>query len=292
MRKKNSETQRANKKLPSEQEKKFCHHFLQTFNAKSAIIFAGYNSENALIKAHELLNKPHMKNYIKRLQEEKQLNDFLSKQDVVKKYAELAFADLNDYISQNCDEVAQQSTALPANMQAQITQKESTTKGRAKAKSQTQNNEDDSPSNFNANFDGTLLNELKKTSDGISVKLPDRMKALAWLSDYFELNPNDVHRRELEKRKLELEAIKLSASENSGDKGEKTDEQSKEYWQYEFDDICKQEDESEYISENENKRSGRYIEKYEFNSDSADGFLSSAQDEIKEIWGESKNNDK
>ncbi len=237
--------------MPNEQEQKFCHHFLQTFNAKGAINYAGYECENPLIVAHELLSQSHIKKYIKRLQKEKQQSDFLSKQDIVQKYAQLAFADLNDYILQNCEEVASQGAVSQSDMQAQSSEK-------------------DSAASKSVNFDGTLLNEIKKTSGGLSVKLPDRMKALAWLSDYFELNPKDVHRREIEKRKLQLEAIKISAGVHEEHKGgeepsEQNDEEQNAY-------------EQEQIDENS--------ESYEFDSASSSDFLNSANAKTDDIWQE------
>ena len=33
-------------------------------------------------------------------------------------------------------------------------------------------------------MDGTLIGEVKQGKDGASIKLPDRMKALQWLSDH------------------------------------------------------------------------------------------------------------
>ena len=35
--------------------------------------------------------------------------------------------------------------------------------------------------------DGTLINEISKGKDGVKVKLPDREKALRWLSDHMDL---------------------------------------------------------------------------------------------------------
>ena len=35
--------------------------------------------------------------------------------------------------------------------------------------------------------DGTLINEISKGKDGVKVKLPDREKALRWLSEHMDL---------------------------------------------------------------------------------------------------------
>ena len=59
--------------------------------------------------------------------------------------------------------------------------------------------------------DGTLISEVSKGRDGAKIKLADRMKALEWLSNYFEINPADKHRRAFENRKLEIELLKLES---------------------------------------------------------------------------------
>lgn len=64
-----------------------------------------------------------------------------------------------------------------------------------------------------AQVDGTLVAEVKKGKDGAGIKLASKDKALAWLLDYFELNPSDVHRREFDKRRLELESLKIATAQ-------------------------------------------------------------------------------
>lgn len=45
----------------------------------------------------------------------------------------------------------------------------------------------------------------------MSIKLADRQKAIDWLSKFFEMNPEDRHRKEFDKRKLELELLKIES---------------------------------------------------------------------------------
>ena len=60
-------------------------------------------------------------------------------------------------------------------------------------------------------IDGQIVQEIKETQNGVSIRLNDRMKALQWLSDYFELNPSDQHKRDYDDRMADLKekAIKL-----------------------------------------------------------------------------------
>ncbi len=232
----------------TKQEEIFCHYFLHTFNAKSAVKFAGYKCENPIKKAHELLQQSHIKKCLRRLQKEKQSTGYLSANDVVQKYAQLAFADLNDYLTnQNCDDVGEQSAASSGSMSIDADE--------------------------NVSFDGTLISEIKQTSSGISVKLPDRMKALTWLSDYFELNPQDLHRREIERRKLEVDLLKLSPVEQMA--------KDKDF-----------EDKAEILDGNLNDEESEIdlskVEHYKFSANGDGEFMSDANKHISEIW---KNND-
>ena len=57
--------------------------------------------------------------------------------------------------------------------------------------------------------DAGIVTEVKLGKSGASIRLADRMKALQWLSDYFEMNPSDRHRREYDRRKMELELLRI-----------------------------------------------------------------------------------
>lgn len=39
--------------------------------------------------------------------------------------------------------------------------------------------------------------------------MKDEQKAIDWLTKFFEMNPDDKHRKEFDKRKLELDLIRL-----------------------------------------------------------------------------------
>ena len=57
--------------------------------------------------------------------------------------------------------------------------------------------------------DGTLIAEVKQGKDGASIKLLDKMKALEWLTKYFEINPESKYKKEYDQHKLEIELLKL-----------------------------------------------------------------------------------
>ena len=43
----------------------------------------------------------------------------------------------------------------------------------------------------------------------MNVIMKDEQKAIDWLTKFFEMNPDDKHRKEFDKRKLELDLIRL-----------------------------------------------------------------------------------
>ena len=61
-----------------------------------------------------------------------------------------------------------------------------------------------------------MVNEIKVGKDGASIKLADRMAALRWLSDYFELNPKD-RPHEVEERRARIEKLKAETARIKGE---------------------------------------------------------------------------
>lgn len=92
--------------------------------------------------------------------------------------------------------------------------------------------------NESEKVDTQIIQEIKQGKDGVSVKLADKQKAFDWLTNFFEMNPNDMHRKEFDKRKLELELIKMEmkTKDNSNDAAdqdnflEALNESAKEVW--------------------------------------------------------------
>ena len=73
----------------------------------------------------------------------------------------------------------------------------------------------------NANeVDGTIVSEVKKGKDGVSVKLVDKMAVLAMLSKYTDLL-NDEQLKRLREEKLKVDIVKVR-SEIKGAGGRNT----------------------------------------------------------------------
>ena len=64
-------------------------------------------------------------------------------------------------------------------------------------------------------IDGGLVCEVKQGREGISIKLEDRQKALDWLSNFFEMNPMNKHKKKFDNKKLELEGKRIDNEINT-----------------------------------------------------------------------------
>ena len=107
---------------------------------------------------------------INRLKKELYEDALLDPHDIVQKYIDIAFADINDYLEYGREEV-------PVIVKNPIT-------GEDEILKQTVNMVKFKESAY---VDGTILSEVKKGKDGASIKLSDRMKALDWLSKHMNL---------------------------------------------------------------------------------------------------------
>jgi phage terminase small subunit len=67
--------------------------------------------------------------------------------------------------------------------------------------------------------DTTLIAEVKQGREGVSIKLPDKMKALEKLEKYLDLLP-DNHKRMIEYERLKLDREKLELEKKKVDQGD------------------------------------------------------------------------
>jgi phage terminase small subunit len=136
----------------TEQEELFCYHYFKCKNATQAAMKAGYSSAWSYNAGYKLLNKPKIKEFLKDLRAQACEEIFVDTLDILRMWAKIAFADMNDYVS-----VSGAGVML-------------------KGSSQT---------------DGQVITEIKEGKDGITIKMADKMKALDRLSSYFQVLPGD-----------------------------------------------------------------------------------------------------
>lgn len=173
----------------TEKQKLFCIYYIENFNATKAYQRAYECSyATAMSEGSKSLRNPKIKIEIDRLTneclEEQEINSKLLSKRLWKKYIDIAFADITDYLEFNSKEVQGEYGTYTKNT---ISLKNS------------------------GEVDGSLISEISEGRDGIKIKLQDKMKALQWLSDRMDLLPTSV------KTKLDIEMLKLEVEINKHD---------------------------------------------------------------------------
>ena len=137
----------------TEAQKEFCIHYIRCRNATRAYYLSHkcpYKS--ARVGGHRMLRNKKVQAELSRLRELKNAAlDAITGADVVEQYIRIAFADMADFA-----EWGEGGVKLIDS----------------------------------GEVDGGLVVEISETKDGVKLKLADKMKALAWLSDYYGLTPS------------------------------------------------------------------------------------------------------
>ena len=171
----------------TDKQRLFCLYYVRCFNATKSYQKAyGCSYETAMANGSASLRNTKIQEEIHKLKQNRLNAEMMEESDIVQKYMDIAFADITDFVEFG------NSTYTDGETQEEIQYSYVNLK------------------NSNS-VDGTLISEVSKGRDGAKIKLSDRMKALEWLSNYFEINPADKHRRAFENRKLEIELLKLES---------------------------------------------------------------------------------
>lgn len=174
------------------EQQMFCIYYSRTFNAAQSYQKAyGCSYETAMVNGCLLLRNTKIKAEIERLKEIKRQQIVAGTDDIVELQMRIAFADIGNYMSFGQKEIEDPETGMKY-MVSTVDLKES------------------------KDTDTQLLKEVKRGKDGVSVKLKDAQKAIDWLTKFFEMNPDDKHRKEFDKRKLDLELLKLEMQTKEG----------------------------------------------------------------------------
>lgn len=155
-----------------EEHQLFCIYYLKYHNKVKAYQKVKPNTpyNSACVMASRWSKQPAIIEEINRLKKELYEDALLDPHDIVQKYIDIAFADLNDYLEYGQEEV-------PVIIKNPDT-------GEDEVLKRTVNMVKFKESAF---ADGTILSEVKQGRNGASIKLADRMKALDWLSKHMNL---------------------------------------------------------------------------------------------------------
>lgn len=193
----------------NDEQQLFCLIYAKTYNAVQSYMEA-YNTTNynaAGVSSCRLLRVPKIRKAIQDIKKAKAEQILADKEDIVELQMRIAFADIGQYLEFKEEEQPVISAFGPVQIEEN---------GKKKTLTQKVNNVHIKDSK---RLDTQLIQEIKNGKNGFSIKLADKAKAIDWLSKYFEVFPEDTrkaeydrHRKEFDKRKLDIELLKMEAN--------------------------------------------------------------------------------
>ncbi|UTI41107.1 terminase small subunit [Niallia sp. RD1] len=175
----------------TDKQKLFCIYYLKYFNATKAYQKAyGCSYTTANTEGSKHLVKPRIKAEIDRIKAERARAVHLDVEAIIQKYMDIAFADITDFVEfgqKEYDEMDKDGEPI-LDDNGDVVKNSYSFVGLKNA------NE----------VDGTIISEVKKGKDGVSVKLADKMKALEMLTKFAAALPENALRL-LQEEKLKAE---------------------------------------------------------------------------------------
>lgn len=174
----------------TDQQQLFCLYQSRMFNYTKAYMkaYPGCTYASAAVLGSRLMKNQLIRETIEQLKQNHMNREMLKQEDIFQKYMDIAFADMNDFMSFGQEEI---ETDYGPRMVNSVQLKESD------------------------QVDGTLITEVKQGRDGVSVKLADRMKAIDWLADHMDIATAE--------QKAKIEQIRAKTEQirnNDNDDGE------------------------------------------------------------------------
>lgn len=175
----------------TDQQQLFCLYQSRMFNYTKAYMkaYPGCTYASAAVLGSRLMKNPVIRKEIEQLKQNHMNRELLKQEDIFQKYMDIAFADMNDFMSFGHEEI---ETDYGPRMVNSVRLKESD------------------------QVDGTLITEVKQGRDGVSVKLADRMKAIDWLADHMDIATAE--------QKAKIEQIRAKTAIMSGTSEEETED--------------------------------------------------------------------
>ncbi|WP_313150962.1 terminase small subunit, partial [Lysinibacillus capsici] len=166
----------------------FIAFYVKCWNATKAYQKAYECSRTvALVNGPRLLGNARIKAEVIRVRDELTQEALLDKRTLIQKWIDIAFADITDYVQFGTETVETlDDMGKPIEYKVNYTHLSDS-----------------------SDLDGSLITEVKKGKDGITIKLADKMKALEFLSKHMDLlNEREVKQLQAEKLKIEINKIK------------------------------------------------------------------------------------
>lgn len=192
----------------TDKQRLFCVLYVKCFNATKAYQKAyevDYNTAASI--GYRLLENDGVKKEIQRLKKNRLNREMLDESDIFQKYMDIAFSDVTDFVEFGQEDVPVMAVYGPVQIKDEETGEKKTLTKRVNVVRFKDSSE----------VDGTLIAEVKQGKDGASIKLPDRMKALEWLTEHMYM-ATEEQRARIENIKAKTEQIKGSGQDETEDK--------------------------------------------------------------------------
>lgn len=200
----------------TEKQKLFCIYYAREHNAVQAYMKAfecAYTT--ACGRSSKLLKNAEISAEIDRLIEIKVKTVHFDSDELVEMHMRIAFADIGNYLTFGKEHVPQwksvktnEKDEYGNTVYKNVPVIDPNT---GKQKISVFNVVDLKESNIT---DTQILQEVTEGKNGISVKLADKQKSIAWLEKYFLVNPMDRHKIEFDNARLELDRKKAEPEES------------------------------------------------------------------------------
>lgn len=197
----------ANEDLTDKQQL-FCIYYIKYFNATKAYQKAyGCDYLTANASGPRMLVNVSIKQQIEKLKAERMHGIYLDGKDILQKYIDIAFADINDYVK-----FGQEKVVLKDKDGNPLIDE----KGEPITILSNYVNFKDSDE-----VDGTIISEVSKGKDGVKIKLQDKMKALDFLANNIGLL-SIQDKAKVESEKVKIEKLKAEVNKIREGKDEKS----------------------------------------------------------------------
>lgn len=157
----------------NDKQKRFCEEYIIDLNATQASIRAGYSEKTAKEIGCENLTKPNIQEYISELIKDRSYRTEITADRVIQELAKIGFSNISDYLT--------------------VIEKEIDVEGKKGKESKKIKYID--VDIFKTEDVGThkmaVVSEIKRTKDGISIKLHDKVKALEDLGKHLGIFKED-----------------------------------------------------------------------------------------------------
>lgn len=171
----------------TEKQRLFCIYFVKSFNQTRSYMKAyGCGYAAAAVSANALLKNPKIVKEIKILKSNKFNREYLTQEDIVQRYIDIAYSDITDYVefgmktikATNDDGIVQEFE-IPASKI--VDSKE---------------------------VDGRVITEFSANEKGIKIKLDNSLKALEWLSNHMDIATTE-QKLKIDKMQREIELLEV-----------------------------------------------------------------------------------